>query len=206
VRRTDADLRTYLTQFLWPEATNSDLDQLFALYPSDPSQGSPYDTGDQNALTPQYKRMASINGDLVFQATRRFVLDNVSGKQKCWSYCKLLCCTCSPLSRRVSSNRYSHVRSNIVSKRLKNLPFLGSVHGSDVPVLYGGGDLTNYLIQFVTNLDPNGGSSTPWPQYTPESRQLLTFYDAPTASNITLDDFRADAIAFLQNVSLRFPL
>ena len=73
------------------------MDELLTLYPQDVTQGSPYDTGTQNALTPEFKRIASILGDVVFQAPRRFFLNNVSGKQKTWSYCTLLMFTISGL-------------------------------------------------------------------------------------------------------------
>ena len=65
------------------------MDELLTLYPQDVTQGSPYDTGTQNALTPEFKRIASILGDFVFQAPRRFFLNNVSGKQNTWSFCML---------------------------------------------------------------------------------------------------------------------
>ncbi|KAH8985170.1 alpha beta-hydrolase [Lactarius akahatsu] len=55
-------------------------------------------------FTPQFKRIASILGDFTFQAPRRFFLNNLSTKQNTWSF---------------------------LSKRLKSLPILGSVHGSD---------------------------------------------------------------------------
>lgn len=29
-------------------------------YPEDPAKGSPYNTGSENAITPQYKRIASF--------------------------------------------------------------------------------------------------------------------------------------------------
>jgi hypothetical protein len=63
------------------------MDKLLQLYPQDPAQGSPYDTGTQNALTPEFKRMASILGDLVFQAPRRLFLNTVAAEQNTWSYC-----------------------------------------------------------------------------------------------------------------------
>lgn len=43
-------------------------------------------TGDDNQLAPMYKRMAAFQGDAVFQAPRRFFLDNRSSKQPAWSY------------------------------------------------------------------------------------------------------------------------
>ena len=62
--------------------------ELLTLYPQDVTQGSPYDTGTENALTPEFKRLASILGDFAFQAPRRFFLNAVSDKQNTWSYCK----------------------------------------------------------------------------------------------------------------------
>ena len=55
-------------------------------YPSDPTQGSPFDTGYLNVLTPQFKQLAAVQGDAFFQALRRFLLQNRSGKQNIWTY------------------------------------------------------------------------------------------------------------------------
>ena len=58
---------------------------------------------------------------------------------------------------------------DVVSKRLKFLPILGSVHGSDLLNAYGGGEMADHLIRFVTNLDPNAppggdkGTMLNWP-------------------------------------------
>ena len=43
-------------------------------------------TGDANELAPMYKRMAAFQGDVIFQAPRRFFLDKRSPKQPTWSY------------------------------------------------------------------------------------------------------------------------
>ena len=85
---TDAELRTYLSTFYFPAATSLQMDKLLELYPQDPAQGSPFGTGDLNALTPQFKRMASLQGDFIFQANRRFFLYHRSSKQNTWVYCK----------------------------------------------------------------------------------------------------------------------
>lgn len=69
-----------------PNASTTTITQLMTYYPSDPTQGSPFDTGYLNALTPQFKRIAAIQGDMVFQAPRRFFLQNRSGKQPIWTY------------------------------------------------------------------------------------------------------------------------
>jgi acetylcholinesterase len=78
-----------LKEFVFPNATDAQIDELLTLYPQNVTQGSPFDTGNQNALTPQFKRMASIIGDFAFQAPRRFFLQTVSDKQKVWSFCTL---------------------------------------------------------------------------------------------------------------------
>ncbi|KAI9454047.1 carotenoid ester lipase precursor [Lactarius psammicola] len=177
---TEAELRNYLSEFFLPNATDADMDELLALYPQDVTLGSPYDTGTQNAFTPQFKRLASILGDVGFQVPRRLLLNNLSEKQNTWSF---------------------------LSKRLKSLPILGSFHGSDLSNIYGGGDLTDYLIHFATNLDPNGGLSPQWPRYTTSSRQLMTLVDSQvTNRTITLDTYRVEGMEFLTKLSLAYPL
>ncbi|EIW59806.1 carotenoid ester lipase precursor [Trametes versicolor FP-101664 SS1] len=181
---TDDELRAYLgARFLLPNISSADLDQLLALYPVDPSAGSPFDTGSANAISPQYKRVAALNGDIVFQSPRRFFLSQRADKQPVWSF---------------------------LSKRQKTTPIIGAEHGSDLSGnMYAPGDMTDFLIHFVNHLDPNGanGSVTPaWPRYTPESPQLMTFVDGATPLVISEDTFRADAIALVQELSLKYLL
>ncbi|KAI0265664.1 carotenoid ester lipase precursor [Gloeopeniophorella convolvens] len=176
---TDDEFRDYVAQYFLPNATSDQLDELLTLYPSAISQGSPFDTGLLDALTPQFKRIAAVLGDLAFQAPRRFFLQQRSGTQNTWSF---------------------------LSKRLKALPALGSAHSTDILNVYGSGELTDYLIQFATNLNPNGGSSPHWPQYTTASPQLMTFLDGLIPTTITQDTYRADQFNFLTQLSLEFPL
>ncbi|KAH9970755.1 carotenoid ester lipase precursor [Lactifluus volemus] len=172
---TTDELHEYLAKYYFQNATSAEIDKLLTMYPQDIARGSPFGTGDQNAITPQFKRISAILGDLVFQAPRRFFLRHRSGKQKTWSY---------------------------LSKRLKNLPVIGSVHGSDLRFTYGPGELMDYLIHFATNSDPNGGSSPRWPRYTPSSPQLMTFLPTPGTTKITQDTFRVHAINYLTKLSL----
>ncbi|KAJ7599914.1 carotenoid ester lipase precursor [Mycena floridula] len=172
---TDAQLKTYIKTIWLPGASDSDLNQLMTMYPSDITQGSPYDTGVLNALTPQSKRIASFQGDAVFQAPRRFFMQARSGKQKMWAF---------------------------LNKRLKALPILGSAHGTDIINVYGGGDLEDSLIHFATNLDPNGPLSL-WPQYTTGSPNIMTLNDnALFPETINQDTYRGAAMQFLINVTL----
>lgn len=84
--RTDAEFLDYLHQFYFPRAPEALVSPLLQLYPNDPAQGSPFDTGDANQLAPMYKRMSSFQGDMIFQAPRRFFLDHLSSKQPTWSF------------------------------------------------------------------------------------------------------------------------
>ncbi|GJE92593.1 Lipase 4 [Phanerochaete sordida] len=165
---TEAELRTYLATIYLPGATPAELDDVLRLYPQDPAQGSPFGTGAANALSPQFKRLAAIQGDLIFQAERRFLLAQRAGKQRVFSY---------------------------LNKRLKATPGLGSAHATDLLNVYGPGDMTDYLVNFVNNLDPNGPGLLHWPAFTEAERQLLTFQDGDVPLAISLDDFRAEGMA-----------
>ncbi|CAL1698302.1 unnamed protein product [Somion occarium] len=69
-------LRNYVTTVFIPNAAASDVDKLVSLYPSSISEGSPFGTGILNALTSQYKHIAALLGDLVFQSSRQLFLQN----------------------------------------------------------------------------------------------------------------------------------
>ena len=84
--RTEQEFRDYVHDFFFPRTPPAALEPLFSLYPADPAAGSPFMTGDANQLAPMYKRMAAFQGDVIFQAPRRFFLDQRSSKQPAWSY------------------------------------------------------------------------------------------------------------------------
>ncbi|KAH9970734.1 carotenoid ester lipase precursor [Lactifluus volemus] len=171
---TSAELHGYIATRILPLASSEEVDKLLELYPQNITQGSPFGTGEQNAITPQFKRIAAILGDIIFQSTRRFFLQQRSGKQKTYSY---------------------------LSKRFKNLPVIGSLHGSDLLYTYGPGELMDYLIHFVTNMDPNGGSSPLWPQYTTAYPDLMTFLPS-NGTSITQDTYRANGLDYITSINL----
>jgi hypothetical protein len=91
---------------------------LWTHYPSDLPAGSPFNTGYFNALSPQFKRLAATQGDIVFAAPRRFFLSKTSNSMKAWSYCMSFS----------DYHQASLIRlSEAVSKRQKFVPFAGSV-------------------------------------------------------------------------------
>ena len=93
-----------------------------------------------------------------------------------------------------------------MSKRFKSLGVLGSFHGTDVNLIYSGGDLTSYLVHFVNNLNPNGKTGISWPQYSVSIPKLLTFLDGLTPLTITNDDYRVDAMKHIIKLSIENPL
>ncbi|EIW78572.1 sterol esterase [Coniophora puteana RWD-64-598 SS2] len=184
---TDAEFSTYIQEIFFPSLPASDIAQLATLYPADPALGSPYDMGTQNALTPEYKRISSFQGDYYFHAPRRLALDALSQTQKTWSW---------------------------IWRRNKYVPGVGSFHESDLQEFYNLNNTdfagTDALLNFAYNLDPNvpqGGYATgaksvladvQWPTYD-GAKQLLSFYDTEIL-NITTDDFRVQPIQFLQGI------
>ncbi|GJE92625.1 carotenoid ester lipase precursor [Phanerochaete sordida] len=176
---TDAEVRDYLTEIYIPNTTPAQLDTLLEIYPQDPAQGSPFGTGDDNALSPQFKRLAAIQGDLFFQGPRRFLLNNRASKQPTYSY---------------------------INKRLKSTPGLGSAHATDILNMYGPGDMTDYLINFASTLNPNGAGLLNWPAYTTAGKQLLTFLDGTVPLAITKDDFRTNGTDLLTQLLQVNPL
>jgi acetylcholinesterase len=59
----------------------------------------------------------------------------------------------------------------------------------------------DYLIHFVTNLDPNGGSSPWWPLYTAVCPDLMTLLPS-NGTSITQDAYRADDLDYITNIAL----
>jgi len=183
--KTESELRRYLRHFQLPDATEEEMNKLLKLYPDDPAQGSPYDTGEANQVTPQWKRLSSIQGDLVFQAPRRLFLKNLSPRQDRWSY---------------------------LSKLLDGFPDLGTAHSSDLMNVFGGGVMTDYFIRFINTLDPNGSTSpraqAEWPKYDPERPLLLTFL--PEHANpsviVTDDNFRQEQMEWFAEMTKRYSM
>ncbi|EIM86931.1 carotenoid ester lipase precursor [Stereum hirsutum FP-91666 SS1] len=162
---TETETNNYIASNYFPNASTQDLQPLLAAYPSDPSAGSPFDTGSANNVTAQYKRLAAFQGDLIFQAPRRFFLQQRSSQQNAWSY---------------------------LWKRDKSTPYIGSYHGSDSA--YTPGEVRDAVINFAYNLDPNGPTLgiSEWPKYTTDAPTLFTLLDGNVSVALTNDTYRAD--------------
>ncbi|EIN08884.1 carotenoid ester lipase [Punctularia strigosozonata HHB-11173 SS5] len=193
----EAILRAWIHQNYLPNATTSDITNLFGNYTNDPRQGSPFDTGDHNQLTPVWKQAAAIQGDMVFQAPRRFFMQSALnyGNHKIWGF----------LSKRFKDEAVQYLR------------FMGSMHGTDLRNAYDlggkvGGELLDYVICFVNTLDPQNGCGQlrrEWPAYdSSASRPMLEFTTVSGLPELsaTTDDYRQGPIDLLISLMIRYPL
>lgn len=181
---TTADLVSYLKTIFFYDATVSQIQELVDSYSEDPSAGSPYNTGILNEIYPQYKRIASLFGDIVFILTRRAFLsvaNTVNPDVPNWSY--------------LASYDYG-------------TPILGTFHASDILTAYGitpgfaSQSIQKYYISFINSLDPNQGTSgvPTWPQWS-EGNELLHFL--ALSNGLITDDFRNESYTVLVGQGLQ---
>lgn len=177
---TTADLINYLSTYFL-DASQSDISGLVALYPDDPTAGSPFNTGLANEVYPQFKRVAAILGDLTFTLTRRSYLNLVSAQVAAHSY---------------------------ISSYFYGTPVLGTFHASDILAVYDGiaspvavQSIQTYYISFINSLDPNTLDAVnvteliTWPQWNSATKSVMNFQ---TAANVIITDtFREAAYEYI---------
>lgn len=132
------------------------MEQVLRAYPPDPEQGSPYRTERLNMKTPEYKRMASIMGDAIFQAPRRFMIDNTPEDVVVYTY--------------LGSTGYG-------------TPYIGTSHASDVVWQYeldfGPSKVYNgYFLSFANNGDVNNNNTglPYWPIRTSQNKTMMNVH------------------------------
>jgi hypothetical protein len=87
--RNNAGTEAFIVQNYFPSANNTVIQQIASAYPDNVIDGSPFDTGFLNAVTPEFKRLAAFQGDVAFHAPRRFFLEQRANKQPIFSFRKL---------------------------------------------------------------------------------------------------------------------
>ncbi|KAJ7834986.1 Alpha/Beta hydrolase protein [Mycena olivaceomarginata] len=174
--RTDAEFSDYIASVWAPTGGKVTVDALSAAYSSDLSEGSPFGTGIFQALSPQFKRLAS------FQISFLGFFSSYRKIDSCVLYRVTPCST--PRGDASKMRCRANKTSGYLNKRYKAVPFLGSFHTTDIFNVHKGGELTDYLINFVNSLDRNGKTVPTWPGYTTEAPNLMMFFDgigeAPT--------------------------
>ena len=85
-----------------------------------------------NTHSPQFKRLAAIQGDIMFQASRRFLLENLPETQPAFAFRMFF------FSSFTCERSLNYLLFNLsVFKRGKATQVLGSFHASDIPEFYG---------------------------------------------------------------------
>ncbi|KAI1788051.1 carotenoid ester lipase [Ganoderma leucocontextum] len=175
---TDEEFLDYINSNFYSDTPRDEVAKFLELYPADPAAGAPYNSGDNYAYSPQYKRMAAFQGDFIEVAPRRRFTQHLSKKQPVYAYLS----------------------------NFHKVDGIGAAHGTELADIYGGGPMQDYLIRFAATLDPNGQGAATWPRYTNASPKLLTFNDAEPTLNITFDTFRAAQMKYLTKLSLADPI
>lgn len=67
-------------------------------------------------------------------------------------------------------------------------------------------ELMNNIIWFTNKLDPNGEPDILWPQWDPKHPKALIFQDGLFPRVIGDDNYRTDALDFMKNISLLYPI
>ncbi|KAK7040304.1 hypothetical protein VNI00_009772 [Paramarasmius palmivorus] len=202
---TEDELREILVAnfTVFPGSSSPNLDDavntILKLYPDIPALGSPYNTGNETfGLGTQYKRLAAIYNDLLFQFTRR---------------------TWARAFAQAGVKTYGY---EFAYPELNPAPEYGVAHGSDKSYVFGFANLPStfvpspsaakvseqiidYWVSFATSLDPNDGlgSERPlWPQYTVDDPVLLQLNGSSTAP--ISDTFRNEQYEYVESKTVLF--
>lgn len=167
---TDNKLRT-----LFPFG-GQNLTTFIGMYPEDPIDGAPFNTGERNQLYPDFKRASAILTDTFFTIPRRIVLQGTSDNK---------------------SPRYVYYNTALH----ENLPYLGATDMSDVLWQfylfrnYASNAFRRYWISFANNYTPNVNTGLiDWPEWYDDELEMLQI--ARREGTYTLDDFRTSQSDF----------
>lgn len=211
---TDADLRTYLLQrtgFDFPVAT---VDRIMELYPDDPAQGVPVDTGAERFAAEgwQYKRVAAIVGDVFYHGPRRYDVQHYAPRSPTYVY-------------RFNTRRWDYEASSTTttadSKSTGQLTpaYKGVAHFSEVPFVFANptmigpwpeyhklsDQLSSHWIRFAHTGDPNGQGLPHWPRYdeSKNGANLVLQTEAQGGSYVEEDTYRLAGREYLTEWSRR---
>ncbi|KAF9003482.1 alpha/beta-hydrolase [Hymenopellis radicata] len=178
--------------------------KVLELYPNDPSLGCPYGTGDggvnftKHGL--QYKRSASLAGDIVMHAPRRHQCEVMTNwSQTAYSYRFNTRPERIPFALTgdilIAVTHYDEIP--FVFGNPANLTDIYEVYlGTDPAVLTVSKSIMGAWISFARHLNPNHvPSDLPyWPSYAESASNMV--FDAK-GSFVEPDDYRKDGIAFI---------
>ncbi|OTA91318.1 hypothetical protein M434DRAFT_13285 [Hypoxylon sp. CO27-5] len=200
---TDEDLRSYLlhgTGFDFPAAT---VDKILELYPDDPAQGVPVNTGAERFADQgwQYKRVAAIVGDVFYHGPRRYDARHYARRAPTYTY---------RFNTRpwegVSNSTTVESGSSTTGDGQLAPAYKGVEHFSEVgfvfanPTMVGpwpeyralSNQLSSQWIRFAHTGDPNGPGLPHWPRYNEgkDGVNLVLQTKAQGGSHVEEDTYR----------------
>lgn len=176
---TEENLKKYLFRTV-PKASPEQINFFTRAYPQDPTQGSPFNTGDLNAITPVFKQYAAIFGDVGFQGLRRLVSRQVNRHMPTWGY---------------------------IDRGMKSLPIIGSTHAIELLSTFNiipgprADDFQARWISFANTLDPNVEGLPKWEKYgglngTDDFKGNILQFESNGSTGTISDDFRSNQINY----------
>lgn len=170
---SEDDNRRLINNILPSPISDELFTKLFSVYTTDPSVGSPFNTGRNTfLLSPYYKQAAAIATDALFVSKARYYVAqaNAHGNKNVWTYAFEAATPIIP-------------------------PFLGCMHATELLFTYGivskwlpvgwtskservSQAMMAYWIAFAHNQNPNTNGQPNWPAHTgPNDRQAQLFSD-----------------------------
>ncbi|KAI2472159.1 alpha/beta-hydrolase [Annulohypoxylon bovei var. microspora] len=213
---TDADLQTFLlrdTGFDFPVAT---IDHILELYPDDPAQGVPVDTGAERFADQgwQYKRVAAIVGDVFYHGPRRYDAKHYVEYAPTYTY-------------RFNTRPWESTSSNTTTTDNSTTTgggelapaYKGVEHFSEVAFVFANpttvgpwpeyrklsDQVSSQWIRFAHTGDPNGAGLPHWPQYgeAENGLNLVLQTEAQGGSYVEADTYRLAGREYLTQWSRR---
>ncbi|KAF2738424.1 alpha/beta-hydrolase [Polyplosphaeria fusca] len=205
---TNQDIYDYLYGSTGYDFPASVVDEILRLYPDDPAQGIPLNTGSERfaELGYQYKRIAAIVGDVFYHATR---LDDARYYSK-YSSTYIYRFNTRPFQNNTNAT-YTDLTGSLAPA------YKGVKHFSEVAFVFGNpqyvGPWPEYRalseqmsaqwINFITGGDPNGEAAPNWPKYSDGERGLNLVLQADgrgqNGSYVEEDTYRLAGREFLIN-------
>lgn len=183
---TDEDLRNYLSYEAGFDFPDSTVARIMELYPDDPAQGIPLDTGGERFADKgwQYKRIAAILGDVFYHAPRRHDAQRYAAHAAAPTYVYRF---------NTRGFQQSPVMPNASSSCTRYSPsclrpaYQGVAHFTETAFVFANprylgpwpeyralsDQMTAQWIHFAYDGDPNGEALPEWPRYDSQGEEGL---------------------------------
>ncbi|KAA8900216.1 Alpha/Beta hydrolase protein [Sphaerosporella brunnea] len=188
---TDAEALAQLIASARYVLTTAQAQKLLSLYPNVPALGSPYGTGNRTwpNLGLQWKRYASMAGDLTMVAPRRLLASEASKYSSAYSYR-----FDAPLPNNTATSRVGVGHFQDVPYVMANPAQTYTPLGNDTRRLALAHKMAGMWATFVSDGNPGDG----WPMYSREEPRNFVFRS--DQSYVEEDDYRIDGMEFINSL------